>query len=270
MSWASKSGNDWLTKLDISEGISAGALTAIGSGPAGKSNSDWVTRTEVAAWVQMGPSWWTGPDWATKGGVTSNALNLPYSFTVYYLSPHANYECFASKSDACTHSPAASMTIYTASASISAGAVLYGYDGTNFYPRTWSTNGGTYFWLYDATGAKPFKMVDGGSGLTTSTVDITDTCSVPNYEYVMKGSGAAYGSCAAARAAITGGPTLFTNQASSPPWVADGAVLYTDAACTTPFNGGGSWYGLHPMSYSGEYACIISSSGVISSASNSC
>lgn len=182
MSWASKSGNDWLTKLDISEGISAGALTAIGSGPSGKGNSDWVTRTEVAAWVQMGPSWWTGPDWATKGGVTSNALNLPYSFTVYYFSPHANYQCWASKTDACIHSPSSAITIYSASSSITAGAVLYAYDGTNFYPRTWSTNGGGDVWLYDATGGQPFYMTDNG-GVTTSTVAGVDTCSITYYYY---------------------------------------------------------------------------------------
>lgn len=269
MSWASKSGNDWLTVADISEGISAAALLAIGSAPAGKSSNDWITRTEVAAWVQMGPSWWTGPDWATKGGVAAYSVYLPYSFTVYYFSPHSNYQCWAVKSDACTHSPASSITIYSASSSIVSGAVLYAFDGTVFYPRTWSTNGGGDLWLYDGTGGHPFTMTDNG-GVTTSTVNVVDTCSVANYQYVMKGGGAAYGSCSAARAAITGGPTLFTNQASSPPWVADGTVIYTDAACTTPFNGGGSWYGLHPMSYSGEYACIISSSGVISSASNSC
>lgn len=182
MSWASKSTNDWLTKLDIAEGISAGALTAIGSGPSGKSNSDWVTRAEVLAWVQMGSSYYSSSDWATKGGVTSNALNLPYSFTVYYFSPHSNYQCWATKADACAHSPAASITIYSASSSITAGAVLYAYDGTNFYPRTWSTNGNTSYWLYDGTGSKPFKMVSAGS-VTTSTVDTTDTCSTPYYYY---------------------------------------------------------------------------------------
>lgn len=183
MSWASKSGNDWLTKLDISEGISAGALTAIGSGPAGKSNSDWVTRTEVAAWVQMGSGWWTGPDWATKGGVTTNALNLPYSFIVYYFSPHSNFQCFASKADACAHSPANSITIYSSTSSISAGAVLYAFNGTTFYPRTWSTNGSTSYWLYDDTGSKPFTMTDAGGGVTTSTVAAVDTCATPYYYY---------------------------------------------------------------------------------------
>jgi hypothetical protein len=228
MSWASKSGNDWLTKLDISEGISASALYTIGSGPAGKGNSDWITKSEVATWVQMGSSWASNSDWATKGGVSANALYLPYSYTIYYLSPHSNREGFDTKDNACAHS-GVTMTVYSSSSTLAIGSSLYYLSGGVYYPATFSLYGGTGgCWIYNSsvgaiqmTSASSNVILDiqscptaGRMLITFSNTSVGDVCTAAHQELLWYDQ--SYG---------------FTT----------GAAIYTNGTLTTPYSNPSGW-----------------------------
>ena len=98
-----------------------------------------------------------------------------YSHTVYYISPHANYECFATRDDACNHSPANSIIMYSSSSIIVAGSTLYILDNGIYYPVNFSTNGGNNLWLWDDTGNQPILMSDNG-GFTSNIVDLVSAC----------------------------------------------------------------------------------------------
>jgi hypothetical protein len=75
----------------------------------------------------------------------------------------------------------------------------------------------------------------------------------------MGNGGTGSGSSGAACDTSIGGPLLY----SAIPYTGTGSIFYTDAALTTPFNGGSLWYKLYNVA--GEYDVIvqINSSGVV-------
>ena len=94
MAWATAQDNQWLTKSDIDEAITASDLTVIGSAPSISSNQ-WITRQQLVTWTNATSSE-ANNKWVTKGTITlPNTISCsnsgPYSFGQYLKFGDGSY-----------------------------------------------------------------------------------------------------------------------------------------------------------------------------------
>ncbi|MEI6186877.1 MAG: hypothetical protein WCP46_00045 [Alphaproteobacteria bacterium] len=255
MSWAGLAQNQAVSWRDLQDAITNGYFAAGGTGISVNDQCIYKSLATIPNYVAINTAWSTYASRATNDLLLKRDFCPYYSYTIYVSLYHTTFTGYTSSALACAHA-GTTITIYSPSSSITAGAKLYYFDATSngFFPFGLNN---TNDWFYDLAGDKAVQM---GTSFT-NTVAGTTACIT--YTTWLKNGGISYASTSAACAAGTGGPTLYSSISGM---VTSVTTFYTNTALTTPFNGGGLiWSVSLGPTYTSKYAATINSSGVVTS-----
>ena len=89
-----------------------------------------------------------------------------YSFTIYTSATHPGSYGWYTANDACTGTRSYPLTVYSSSSTLTTGSTLYFLSGGLYYPLQVNLFvGQTELWLYDGSGAKPFRLTSDSSNV---------------------------------------------------------------------------------------------------------
>lgn len=167
---------------------------------------------------------------------------------------------WSSASLSCSHSGGVTTTPIYYTGTFGNGTVLYSNTSGGGFPSgiPWGTGTSNYY--YNSSTGYSFTVTYNS---ITQTYTVANYAACTTYTTWLENGGVSYGSNAAACAAGTGGPGLYSSISGM---VTSVTTFYTNTALTTPFNGGGLiWSVSLGPTYASKYAATINSSGVVTS-----
>lgn len=181
MSWAGLAQNQAVSWRDLQDAITNGYFAAGGTGISVNDQCIYKSLATIPNYVAINTAWSTYASRATNDLLLKRDFCPYYSYTIYVSLYHTTFIGYTSSALACAHT-GITITIYSPSSSITAGAKLYYFDAISngFFPFGLNN---TNDWFYDLAGNKAVQM---GTSFTNTVVGTT-ACggSAPTYNFYL-------------------------------------------------------------------------------------